>query len=384
MISFASVNAVLFTPALPDMTAFLHITESSAQTLITCYLIGYTFGQLIYGPITNRFGRRNALYTGISLAIISSVLCIVGGSYTNFTLIWIGRFFMALGSGVGLKMVFTILNETYEPKEAGKKLSYLMTVYAITPGIGVMIGGLLTQNFGWLSTFYANLIYGVLLFLLVTKIPESKMVYDHDALRLNKIIHSYRSQFLNPSLIAGGLLMGCVTCFVYLFAALAPFIAITMMQMEPAKYGIANLLPPIGLVLGSFLSAKLITKYDSYKIISTGIVIATFASLSLLTLLYYGFSPFYSLFLPSLFCYLGIALILANAATIGLSKTSDKSHGSAVINFINMGFAASIILSINNVPLHWFLLPLMYISLCVAMVFIYYVLTSYKMEKVMS
>src|SRR5687768_11997152 len=92
MISFASVNAVLFTPALPDIANFFAISTDSAQYTITWFLIGYTLGQLLYGPIANRYGRKPALYFGVSLQIISSFLCIFAGMIHQYSLLIIGRF----------------------------------------------------------------------------------------------------------------------------------------------------------------------------------------------------------------------------------------------------------------------------------------------------
>src|SRR5262249_1457636 len=154
-------------------------------------------------------------------------------------------------------MTFTLVNETYEPLIASQKLSYLMIAFAITPGLGVMIGGYLSSHFDWTSTFYASAIYGVILLQLVTRLPETKRDLDFDALKIDRLVGGYLVQFKNLQLIAGGLLMGGATCFVYVFAALAPFIAINMMHMDVSNYGTANLLPPIGLVLGSLVSAQL-------------------------------------------------------------------------------------------------------------------------------
>src|SRR6478672_5239599 len=84
LISFASVNAVLFTPALPDITAFFAISENTAQQTITWFLVGYAIGQLIYGPIANRFGRKPALYAGISLQIFSSILCVAAAASHSY------------------------------------------------------------------------------------------------------------------------------------------------------------------------------------------------------------------------------------------------------------------------------------------------------------
>src|SRR5687768_11342902 len=103
LISFASIHAVLFTPALPHLAHSFDITIESAQQTLTWFLIGYALGQLLYGPLANRFGRKPALYSGICLQILSSFMCVLAGKLACYPLLILGRFFLALGSGVGLK-----------------------------------------------------------------------------------------------------------------------------------------------------------------------------------------------------------------------------------------------------------------------------------------
>lgn len=364
MISFASVNAVLFTPALPVIARFFGISDSTAQLTITWFLIGYAAGQLIYGPIANRFGRKAALYTGIILQIISSLFCVFAGWIHIYALLVIGRLFLALGSGVGLKMTFTLVNETLEPMIASQKLSYLMIAFAITPGLAVMVGGYVSSQFGWESTFYVSALYGVILLLLAIRLPETKMVLDLDALKIDHLVGGYVAQFKNMRLIAGGFLMGGATCFVYVFAALAPFIAMNIMHMDVADYGTANLLPPIGLVLGSLISAQLSKKLKADLIIKLGIAIALIGSVLMLILMLINSSPILAVFVPMVFCYFGLALVFANASTIAMSNTVDKAHGSAVMNFINMGLVTVIVLSMGEMTISPILLPMMYITIC--------------------
>ena len=168
LISFASVNAVLFTPALPSIADFFNITDSMAEKTITWFLVGYTFGQLLYGPIANRFGRKPALFVGIGLQLFSSLLCVFAGYLHVYWLLVLGRFFLALGSGVGLKMTFTFVNESYESKIASQKIAYLMLAFAIIPGLSVALGGLLITYFDWTSCFYAGGVYGLILLCLVS------------------------------------------------------------------------------------------------------------------------------------------------------------------------------------------------------------------------
>jgi MFS transporter, DHA1 family, multidrug resistance protein len=368
MISFASVNAVLFTPALPNIAKYFSITDNTAELTVVWFLVGYAIGQLIYGPIANRFGRKPALYIGIGVQIVSSFLCVVAGILHTFSLLIIGRFILALGSGVGLKMTFTLVNECYEPRIASQKISYLMLAFAVTPGLGVALGGYLNEHFGWMSCFYAGAIYGLILLILVMQLPETKKELDLNAFKMKHLIHGYATQFKNSQLLAGGLLMGGSTCFVYVFAALAPFIAMNIFSLSSSQYGMANLLPPIGLFIGSIIAAQLAKKYQLYLLIRLGIIITIIGSLFMLLGVLANFSVLVSLFVPVIVIYFGICFILANASVIAMSQVSDKSHGSAVMSFLNMGLATFVVISIGFFPVAAILLPIAYLIICVGMI----------------
>lgn len=367
MISFASVNAVLFTPALPAIALYFGISNHVAQLTITWFLIGYALGQLLYGPIANRFGRKPALYAGILLQIISSMLCIIAGMANIYFILLVGRFLMALGSGVGLKMTFTLINELYEPKVASQKLSYLMIAFAIAPGLGIALGGILATHFSWISTFYASGIYGAILLLLVIRLPETKQILDREALKVRHLFQQYLLQFNNKQLIAGGLLMGCATCFVYIFAALAPFIAMNILKMKAIDYGMANLLPPIGLICGSLISAQLIKKLSSFSIIFFGIVSGLAGSVMMLLFAWSSLPALLVLFVPMFCCYFGLSLIFTHASILALSEVSDKAHGSSVMNFLNMGLATLMVIGLSEINIKVFMLASIYIFICVTM-----------------
>lgn len=371
MISFASVNAVLFTPALPNIAAFFSISEVTAQQTITWFLIGYALGQLIYGPIANRYGRKPALYVGIAMQIASSLICVFTGYMHMYVLLVMGRFFLALGSGVGLKMTFTLVNECYDAKMANQKISYLMLAFAITPGLGVAIGGVLTSHYGWMSCFYAGAFYGLILLLLTTRLPETQKKVDYNALKLSHLIHGFSEQFKNSQLIAGGLLMGTCTSFIYVFAAMAPFIAINIFGMSSKEYGVANLLPPIGMVLGSLSSAKLVNKYSLQSIMLAGIYIAIMGVITMFILIYAKLPIIYSLFIPTIIIYFGLCHILANASSIAMSQANDKAHASAVMNFINMSTATIMVLGIGLFSVKALLLPIIFIVLSIFMMSMY-------------
>jgi MFS family permease len=136
LVSYPSVGAVLFTPALPAIAQFFAISSSIAQLTITLFLIGYAVGQLPYGPLSNKVGRKPALYIGLSISVFGALLCAVAGLLAQFWLLILARIITALGASVGLMMALTIISDYYQPEAARKKFSFIIMAFAIAPGVG--------------------------------------------------------------------------------------------------------------------------------------------------------------------------------------------------------------------------------------------------------
>ena len=135
--SFASVCAVLYTPALPDLAKFLDISNSEVQKSLSIFLVGYAFGNLIWGPVANRYGRKGATFIGIVLAIFGSFMTLAIKLYPYAWLLNTGRLITALGASVGIKIAFTYISDLYPKEESAGKIAYLMLSFAIAPGLAV-------------------------------------------------------------------------------------------------------------------------------------------------------------------------------------------------------------------------------------------------------
>jgi DHA1 family bicyclomycin/chloramphenicol resistance-like MFS transporter len=380
MLSFASVNAVLFTPALPDIAEFFNISADAAQQTIALFLVGYALGQLVYGPIANRFGRKHALYSGVIIQILSSLLCVFSGLIESFNLLLLGRFLLALGSGVGLNMTITLVSECYDPRTAGEKISYLLLAFAVTPGLGIALGGILNTQFGWMSCFYAGGIYGLLLLFLISRLPETLKTPNLNALKLRHLLHSYYFQFKNIRLVSSGLLIGATTSFIYIFAATAPFISIKLHGMSSEQYGFSNLLPPLGFLIGSLCSAQMAKRYQSEFIIRIGITITSIGTIVMGIAIFFNIPILFALFLPMVLMYFGNSLVPANVSALTLPSITDKANASAVLSFVNMGLATVVALNVGFLPITIWILPSLFFILCCFMMLIYHLGITQKFD----
>lgn len=373
LVSFSSISAVLFTPSLPEISRYFGISSAKAQITVTLFLVGYAFGQLPYGPLANRFGRKLPLLGGIALAIFSSLLCILSGFYHQFWLLALARLTMALGASAGLKMVFTIIGDVYAQARATKVISYLIISFAIAPGIGVAIGGFLTETFHWESCFYFLAAYGFLLFLLCTRLPETAKEIDTKALQWSQIISGYVQKIHNLKVSLSAVIMGCGTAIIYVFAAQAPFLSIDVLNISPSNYGLLNLIPPIGMVIGGILSTKLATRWDGIKIIGIGLVIMLIGTIGMLTAFSISWISAATLFLPMPFIYIGDSLMYANTTSLAMSHAQNKSNASAMMNFINMLIGVIGVLmieSLHNAPA--LVMPVIFVILVLIMCGFYF------------
>ena len=120
-ICIASFSAAIITPALPQIGSFFHITSSSLSWVISIFLVGYVIGQLIYGPIANRFGSVNALRSGLVINLVGIIICLIGTKYLIYSVMLAGRFITALGSASGLACTFMLMHDLLNNREYKKR-----------------------------------------------------------------------------------------------------------------------------------------------------------------------------------------------------------------------------------------------------------------------
>jgi len=372
LVCFGSVGAVLFTPALPDIQRFFEVSVGQTQMTITLYLLGYAFGQLIYGPIANRFGRKSALYVGIPLSIVGSLLCAFSAPLHSFPLLVIARFIQACGATSGLKVSFTMVADAYDQVKSTKIISYFLVAFAIMPGVATMIGGFLTQLFSWQSCFYFLALFGLFALWLSSRLPETAHTGKPTPISMRSIIEGYRLKLKNQRLILSALIMGSGTAAIYLFAAKAPFVGISLLGLSPEMFGLFNLVPPIGMILGSLISGRLAGRFPLLNILLGGIAFTFICSMVMLIPFLDGHPSVWSLFIPIGFIYIGEAVVFANVSAFGLATAKDKSNASAMLNFINiLGAVLAVFLSQWIYPESATSLPLFFLFFFAAALFLW-------------
>lgn len=369
--AFAVMGAIIMTPALPKIATYFSKSVSVTQLVITTFLFGYAIGQLIYGPLANRYGRKTALYTGIAIATIGSIFSIISSPINSFLLLIVGRFLEAIGASAGLAVSFTIINDFYYEADARRITSALMIAFAIVPGVAVTTGGFLVQYIHWESCFYFLLFYGFLLLSAVATLPETLKEKDGSATKFKKITNNYIAKFHIKKLIGYAMISGLSSASVYVFGAEGPFIGIHLLNTPAATYGMLALSPYVGTLLGSLIVLNLSHK-NPLHILKCAFLTELLGALGMFVFFITGHVSLFTMLLcMGLFC-IGHPMIASVCTSLSMKQDADKANTSAVMSFMSMSMPVvmTLLLSALHVSAPW-IMPVIFFVALLLMVIIY-------------
>ena len=170
LMAFGPISTDLYLPALPTMTEALHTNSGVMEWTISGYLIGFSLGQLIWGPIGDRFGRRGPVAVGIALFAIGSIGCALSTS-AGVMIAW--RVFQAVGACAGVVLARAMVRDLYAGSRAARMLSILITVMAIAPLIGPIVGAEILRLTAWPGIFWLLVVISIAIFVAVLALPET-------------------------------------------------------------------------------------------------------------------------------------------------------------------------------------------------------------------
>jgi len=231
MMAFASLSTDIYLPAMPQMHQEL---QGDIELTITGFLFGFAIAQLIWGPISDRFGRRLPLILGMILFVIGSIGCALSHNIGEI-IFW--RVFQAVGACTGPMLARAMIRDLYSRQKAAEMLSTLIIIMAIAPICGPLLGGQLLTISTWHSIFWLLSIIGVLMFISLFWLPETLTQERRKNTSIIRAFSNYRYLLKNAQFMRYTL---CVTFFyvgAYAFIAGSPFVYITYYGIDSQYYG---------------------------------------------------------------------------------------------------------------------------------------------------
>ncbi|SFQ24337.1 multidrug effflux MFS transporter [Variovorax sp. 770b2] len=279
LVTFSGTLAMhIFVPALPIAAKNLGAGMGAMQMTVSLYIFGLAVGQLLYGPMADRFGRRPVLLFGLGLY---SAAGLVAALAPDVHALIAARLFQAIGGCAGLVLGRSIVRDTAGPQEATRRLALMNLMVTVGPSIAPLVGGALATALGWRSIFYALFALGIVGLLFTWRLlPETGT--PGARLDASALARNYGQLLRSPAFLGFSIGGGCATTSMYAFIASAPFIFVDQLHRPAHEAGIYLAILVSGVWLGSFLTSHLIqrVRVDSLMIRSNMLsVLASFVLL---------------------------------------------------------------------------------------------------------
>lgn len=295
-------------PALPTLTRAFAASPERVQLTLSLFVLGYGGGQLFYGPLSDRFGRRPMLLAGLAIYTLSGFACALAPS---IELLVAARLIQGLGGCVGPILVRAIVRDHYSGVHAARMLSYVILVFAMAPMVAPLLGGVLLALFGWPSIFLAFGVFGLGL-MLVTWLGfgESLTVLDRNALKLTRLAANGRRFFANRQCVGYMLINSFIFAGLFAFISGSPFVFIEVYGVPPGRFGLYFALSAFGIVLGALANGRLVRRRPPERVLRLGLALLASAGALMLAVALSGWGR------PLLFTLAMMAYVVAQGLSM--------------------------------------------------------------------
>lgn len=255
LVSIGPMTISFYVPSMPAIADSLQAPIGAVQATMTTYLVGFALAQLIYGPLSDRFGRRPVLTVGLLVYLTASVLC---ATATSIEQLQVMRMLQGFGACCGPILGRAIVRDLFDGAAMARAFAIIGAAVAIGPAIAPMLGGLVQEAFGWPANFLAVAIIGAAVLLLVLVfLGESNTNLNLDAARPRAVLRNYFSLVTNRTFMGYVLVNALIFSGVFAYHVTSAFLFIAELGLRPSQFALIALVTVPAYVSGNFLSNKL-------------------------------------------------------------------------------------------------------------------------------
>ena len=325
IVAIGPLSIDMYLPALPTMAKDFGVSTAQISNSVPAYFMGLVFGQLIYGPLSDRIGRVKPLYFGMTLYVIASLICATTDSqYVLFA----ARTLQALGACVGAVVTRAAIRDTLPPRQMAKAFSIMVLVMGLAPILAPSLGAAFLRFFNWHAIFWFLAAFGVLnLFLTKFFFKETLTEENRNVRPLNTILSQYVDLLKDPSFgypaVGAGLLMGSM--FVYISAA--PELLMDGYGLTESQFSLVFGVNAAGFIGLTQVNQFLTNRFRLISLLRFGATLQMISASCLLLLgIIYGSEAWLPLVLICIFfCISGLGLTQPNASAIALAFQKHRA-----------------------------------------------------------
>jgi DHA1 family bicyclomycin/chloramphenicol resistance-like MFS transporter len=329
----------MYLPSLPDIARDLGASTPLVQFTLSAYLIGFACGQIVYGPISDRHGRKPVLLAAVALFTFGTLVCMVS---TSIEMLIVARTLQALGGSGAVVVTRAIVRDLYSGARAGRELSLIGSVMALAPVVAPIGGGVLQTAFGWRSIFIVLAVAGAAAFVVVWRsLPETLAKRAAEAASASSMVRSYRIVAGNRVYLAY-LGLGSLS-YAGLFAWIsgASFVLQNLYGLTPFVFGCVFAVGSLGYLAGSTIAARLVSRFGLGGMSGIGAAALALGGLLACLSIALGLTSSLSLVLPVAVFLAGLGMVLPQSIAGAITPFPERAGAaSSLFGFVQQTAAA--------------------------------------------
>ena len=319
-----TVGVTVISPALNSISEYFKVDRSSSQLLLTVYFVSVAFFQLVYGPLSDRFGRKPPLLYGLGILALGGLL---GSIAESFEILILARVLQGMGAASIYSIVRAIINDSYGCEEGASALSTITGIMMVAPIFSLASGGVITELIGWKGAMFLISLAGLIpLSLNSILLPETN-IQQIQRVNFNILVKNHLSILANPLFLS--FMFASSSCVGIWFTMLGFFpFEYKRIGVESSEIGFWFIFGPLGFAIGNFLSGRLIHSLGIIKMVQIGGILTLFAITALLFPSQLNWSHPILIGGPCLFSGFAAGFVMA-PSTMGAIATAGNLGGSA-------------------------------------------------------
>jgi len=346
-LGFCALHMVV--PTLPLLARVFDRGPAEVQLVLTLYFLGIAAGQLIYGPVSDRFGRRPVLIAGLLLFLAGTTLC---GFAPTLPVLIAGRVAQAVGACAGLVLGRAIIRDVYDRDASARGIALVMMAMTLAPAVSPAIGAYVSEWFGWRAMFLFHAVFGATV-LAWTLASLAETHTEAVPLNLSGIGRSYRLLLGSRAVLCFGLCTALTSASWFTFIASAPYLLSETLHEPPSTYGLMILLPMSTYMIGNAAAARFARRVGSNAMIVLGVALSLGSGALMAAWCVCSGLSIWALFVPMALSSIGNGLSQPSAMAAGLSVYPRVAGtASGFIGFLQMAASAMGTLTVAILPHH--------------------------------
>lgn len=280
--SVSILSTDLYTPSLPHLQGYFSADAEAVQLTMSLNLLGFALAQLVYGPLSDRFGRRPILLAGMLGFALSTLACVLAPDLESLIA---ARILQGMTACTEVVVGYAVIRELYDEAGAVKVLGAYGMAVALAPAVGPLLGGHMHVLFGWRSNFVLLLVLILLVALLIWRfLPETLARPDRDATRPRKVLAGYAGLLGNGAFMVYAGTVGAVTAALFAFITEGPFLFIQALGVPTEAYGTYYAAVILAYFLGALAANRAAGRLPIDGILVIGLLLSALGALSLVAL----------------------------------------------------------------------------------------------------